>query len=307
MGTHTLTPSPTPERPWGFIEKGAGPEQGIQGLRGCCSCSSSNLCLSFLPQNTPPSPAGSSEGAPLPLRGRGRARAWGARGLSGGCCFPSLCLHRLLWLLFLCGYLLQVALCQTHTQLHAHVHTQLPTGTHTHQWPFRVGRERVTPGVKFVSTSWPPGSQHEVLQELLLSQDCFSPPSCPGDSVCCLSRWVGQGQPAVGAVSPPLWRSRPPPKLAAPSSTDTLALGGCSHCDNGKSGVWGRLSSPGGPACAQAPPPKPATSPLILRPVPELKLWRQPGAPSGQQIPHHPPAIPLPPAPSSGGLQISAE
>lgn len=220
-------------------------------------------------------------------------------GLSGGCCFPSLCLRRLLWLLFLCGYLLQVALCQTHTQLHAHVHTQLPTGTHTHQWPFRVGRERVTPGVKFVSTSWPPGSQHKVAPS---ESGLLSPPSCPGDSsVCCLSWWVGQGQPAVGAVSPPLWRSRPPPKLAAPSSTDTLALGGCSHCDNGKSGVWGRLSSP--------PPPAPQACHLPFDPEASSRAEAVAAArrPLGPADTSSSTRHPSPPAPSSGGLQISAE
>lgn len=44
-----------------------------------------------------------------------------------GVLFPCLCVSKLLWLLFVCGYLLQVALCQTLS----YMHTWLPTWMHT--------------------------------------------------------------------------------------------------------------------------------------------------------------------------------
>lgn len=52
-----------------------------------------------------------------------------------------LCLGRLLWPLFVCGYLLEGALCQTHLALHLDAH----------QWPFSVGG--VSVGVEFALTA----------------------------------------------------------------------------------------------------------------------------------------------------------
>lgn len=60
--------------------------------------------------------------------------------------------QRLLWLLFLCGYLLQVALCQTLS--YTHVHTWLPTWTHSLMAFQCGGRKRVSLGVKFALTGW---------------------------------------------------------------------------------------------------------------------------------------------------------
>ncbi|CAI9162798.1 unnamed protein product [Rangifer tarandus platyrhynchus] len=70
-----------------------------------------------------------------------------------GRCSPCLRLSRLLWLLFLCGYLLQVALCQTHSV--TRVHTRLPTWTHSPVafQSVEVG-EPVILGVKFAMTGW---------------------------------------------------------------------------------------------------------------------------------------------------------
>lgn len=85
-----------------------------------------------------PPPGGAAVCHRLPARAAGRAGAWGGEERGGpvceGHCSPCLCHSRLLWLLFLCGYLLQVALCQTHSV--THVHTGPSPGHPTR--PFRV-------------------------------------------------------------------------------------------------------------------------------------------------------------------------
>lgn len=100
-------------------------------------------------------PPPSCEGRPSFGPRAGLNLGWGgARGpVCEGHCSPCLRLSRLLWLLFLCGYLLQVALCQTHSV--THVHTRLPTWTLTSGLSecVEVG-EPVILGVKFAMTGW---------------------------------------------------------------------------------------------------------------------------------------------------------
>lgn len=143
--------------------EGAGPD-----LPGCCFCPHLALALGLFPPNVLLQwavfectlPGGCSCVPPPPSEERsfvgpqaGLSSGWGAQGeLCVGVLLPCFCLGRWLWLLCLCGYLLQVALCQTHSVTHT---CTLGSPPRPSPVAFQCAeRKQVSLGVKFALIGW---------------------------------------------------------------------------------------------------------------------------------------------------------